>query len=124
MARTLGGGCTRFYQGYYFLMNTKEHFDTLTSCGLKGGDSEYQAPPPVYDGFSPRTELSGPSTDDPPSGRDTGFTLVQVTVSTPLARHKKSFWRKRRSKPRSIRKRRMPGISKLVSNRDIETEGI
>lgn len=104
-------------------MNTMEHYDTPTGCGLKGGDSDYGAPPPACDGFSPWAELSGPSTDDPPSGRDAGFTSVEVTVPTPPARRRKSWWRKGRSRPGSIRKRRTPGISKLVSNRDIETEG-
>ncbi|KAL4096569.1 hypothetical protein QTP88_021495 [Uroleucon formosanum] len=104
-------------------MNTKEHFDTPTSCGLKGGDSDYGAPPPECDGFSPGTELSGPSTDDPPFGGNAGFTSVKVTV-LPSARRKKSWWRMGRSRPGSIRKRRTPDIDKLVSNCDIETEGI
>lgn len=58
------------------MMDTMTHLDTPSGCGLKGGDLDCEDPPLACEGFSPRAELSSPSTDDHPYSRDVGFNLT------------------------------------------------
>jgi len=77
--------------------------DTPMSCGSEGGGSDCGAPPPACDRLSSmRTELSGPSTDNPFPGRDAGATSVGATV--PARKSSKSRRkRKGRFKPKTVR---------------------